>query len=83
MYIIGDISIPCKHMLLMDSIIAQALPSRMSAIETDESVVTKLPVHEDDVSVSDAGTRSAELSERVDDGGIRLWASSSFGTLDK
>jgi hypothetical protein len=43
-------------MLLIDSIMAQALPSLMSAIETEESAETKLPVHEVDVSVSDAGT---------------------------
>lgn len=49
------IHVPCRHMLLIDSIMAQALPSLISAIETEESAATKLPAHEDDESVSDAG----------------------------
>jgi hypothetical protein len=41
----------------MDSIMAQAFPSLMSVIETEESAETKLPVHEEfDVSARDAGT---------------------------
>jgi hypothetical protein len=49
----------------MDSMIAQALPSLMSVGEPGDSAETKLPVHEDEVSVIDPGTCSAELSERV------------------
>jgi hypothetical protein len=36
--------------------IAQALPSLMSAVEPGKSAETKLPVHEDDVSAIDPGT---------------------------
>jgi hypothetical protein len=40
----------------MDSMIAQAFPSLMSAVEPRESAETKLPVHEDEVSAIDPGT---------------------------
>jgi len=40
----------------MDSVMAQALPSLMSVIETEDSAERKLPVHEDEVLVSDPGT---------------------------
>lgn len=59
-------SLPCKQMLRIVSVIAQALPSLMSATDPPESADTKLVVREREVSVVPGGTINVEVLERVD-----------------
>lgn len=47
---------PCKHMLRIDSVIAQALPFEISGSDWDDMVDTKLPVKGDDDAVVEPGT---------------------------